>query len=92
MGSPGLRERLRWREGRRIGWRMMGRDELQRAGRRRSGVRVCWEEDGAWRRWVVRDEEEGDGRWMGCSVQKKKMESLGLRESPAQGDDGLGGG
>ncbi|KAJ8640311.1 hypothetical protein MRB53_017005 [Persea americana] len=28
---------------------------------------VCvqiWEEDGAWRRWVVRDEEEGDRRWM----------------------------
>ncbi|KAJ8646312.1 hypothetical protein MRB53_008060 [Persea americana] len=40
---------------------------------------VCvqiWEEDGAWRRWVVRDEEEGDGRWMEEMGRRGEMETL----------------
>ncbi|KAJ8627426.1 hypothetical protein MRB53_020733 [Persea americana] len=46
-------------------------------GRRwRGGSGVCvqiWEEDGAWRRWVVRDDEE---MMMGCCVREMELWSL----------------
>ncbi|XXG53309.1 hypothetical protein AAC387_Pa03g1420 [Persea americana] len=40
--------------------------------------------DGAWRRWVVRDEEE---MMMGCCVREMEMGSLG---SASDGDEGSG--
>ncbi|KAJ8630273.1 hypothetical protein MRB53_023596 [Persea americana] len=55
---------------------------------------VCvqiWEEDGAWRRWVVRDEEEGDGRWMEEMGRRGEMEKMREMESPGSGMGGMMG-
>ncbi|KAJ8644317.1 hypothetical protein MRB53_006065 [Persea americana] len=68
-------------------WRVMGvaRDLEEGDGERWGAVQE--------ERWkMIVDWMEDDGqRWV-AACRKKKMESPGLRESPAQGDDGLGGG